>query len=195
MTVPAGAVNAGGANGVFGGGPEPESIMDADLAYLFESGGDYYVAFSLNVGYLAFRQLPEPIDLAFVPELLVVNFDGSDDAAWVKTDRSLASGAEVYAFYFLDEDCQVEDAGTAGVPRYEFLDWGGLQHTQGFTCFGDGVRETFAGASSTPGVWDVTSTFYGWTAPALPGFVLGPQDAIEVPEGDPRATAAGVVDC
>jgi len=195
MAIPTGAVGAGGANGVFGGGPEPESVMDADFAHLFESGGNYFVAFSLNVGYVAFQQLPEPIDPAFVPELLVVNFDGNDDAAWVKIDRSLAAGAEVYAFYFLDESCAVEDAGTAGVPRYEFLDWGGLEHTQGFTCVGDGVFETFAGVSSTPGRWDVTSSFFQWTAPALPGFLAGVEDGLDVPDGDPSIAAAGVVDC
>lgn len=169
--------------------------MDSDLAFLFESGGDYYVAFSLNVGYIAFEQLPEPIDPAFVPELLVVNFDGSDDAAWVKIDRSLAAGADVYAFYFLDENCGVEDAGTDEAPRYEFLDWAGAQHTQGFTCVGAGVFETFAGASSTPGLWEITSTFYEWTAPSLPGFLFGFEDGMEVPEGDPEIAAAGTVNC
>jgi len=169
--------------------------MQADAAFLFHSGGAYYVGFSLNVGYTAFRQLPAPSDPGFVAEILVVNFDGDDDAAWVKIDHSLASGADVYAFYFLDEQCQVEDAGTNEAPRHEFLDWAGAQHTQAFSCDGTGVYETLAGVSSIAGMWDITNTYYLWTAPALPGFSFAFQDGIEVPDGDPEIGAAGTVNC
>jgi len=192
--IPADAVSLGGGNGVFGGGVEPESIQDSDLALLYESGGTHHLAFSLNVGYVATAQLPGASDPSFEPELVVVDFPGGHDAGLVMIDRSLASGAEVYAFYFLDEDCEVADAGTVEVPRYEFLDWAGAQHSQGFTCVDDGVFETMANAGEG-GLWEITDTFFAWTAPAQPGFVFGFQDGMEVPEGDPAIAQAGAVDC
>jgi hypothetical protein len=169
--------------------------MDTDVAFLFESGGTTYVAISLNSGFLGYTELPAPSDPGFTPELLVVNFDGGYDAAWVKIDRSLAAGAEVYAFYFLNEDCQVEDAGTVEVPRYEFLDWFGAAHSQGFRCTATGVIETLAGATETAGQWRVTTAVYEWTAPAAPGFVETSRTEAIHPEGSAEVSGAGIVDC
>lgn len=191
MTLPDGVELVGGP-GNFDGAPEPDSIMDADGGFVFASGGSWYVGFSLNDGYVVFEPLPSPLDPAFEPDAVVWNFSG-DDGLLVHIDRSGMSGAEVYAFYFLDADCQVEDAGTIDVERFELLDWFGASHTQGFQCTADGVFATSAGQAGT--MWDVRDVFYEWTAPAAPGFVLGFEDGMEVPAGDPAIAAAGDVNC
>ena len=193
MVLPAGVELSGG-QGNFDGPPEPESIMDADGAFVFESGGTWYVGFSLHDGYVVFEPLPAASPPGFVPEASVWDFGSSDDGLLVKIDQSTASGAEVYAFYFLDADCGVEDAGTVEVDRYEFLDWFGASHTQGFRCTADGVFETSAGQTSGT-MWDVRDVFYEWTAPAGPGFTFGFEDGMEVPDGDPAIAAAGAVNC
>lgn len=192
MALPPGVELSGG-NGNFDGPPEPDSIMDSDGGFVFSSEGTWYVGFSLNDGYVVVEPLPEPLDAEFVPEAVVWDFDG-DDGLLIKIDRSSAAGAEVYAFYFLDEECGVEDAGTADTERYEFLDWFGADHSQAFTCAADGVFETLA-ARTTGNMWEVRDMFFEWTAPAWPGFIFGFEDGMEVPEGDPAIAAAGMVDC
>ena len=111
-----------------------------------------------------------------MPEAVVWDFDG-DDGLLIKIDRSSAAGAEVYAFYFLDEECGVEDAGTADTERYEFLDWFGADHSQAFTCAADGVFETLAAHhGGTCGRFGTGSS--EWTAPAWPGFIFGFEDGM-----------------
>jgi hypothetical protein len=193
MVFPAGVELQGG-NGNFDGPPEPESVMDSDGGFVFVSGGTWYVGFSLNDGYVVFEPLPAPLDPGFVPEATVWDFGAHDDGLLVKIDRSLASGAEVYAFYYLDADCAVEDAGTAGTERYEFLDWFGAAHTQAFSCTADGVFETSAGQGSGS-MWDVRDVYFEWTAPDGPGFIFQFEDGMEVPAGDPAIAEAGTVHC
>jgi hypothetical protein len=192
MTLPVGVELAGGP-GNFDGPPEPASIMDADSAFVFQSAGAWYLAFSLDIGYLVFEPLPASSIPGFEPVLLVWDFEG-DDGALVKVDQSTMSGAEVYVWYYLDAGCQVEDAGTIDADPKEFLDWFGASHTQAFACATDGVFETSA-AKTAGTMWDVRDVFYHWTAPAGPGFEFGFEDGVEVPEGDPLIAAAGLVDC
>jgi len=192
MVLPAGIELSGGP-GNFDGPPEPESIMDADSGFVFESGGAWYVGFSLDDGYVVYAPLPTTPMRGFEPAATVWDFDG-DDGLLVHIDRSAMSGAEVYAFYYLDADCGVDDAGTIEVERLEFLDWFGASHTQAFTCTADGVFETSAGQGSGS-MWDVRDVFYEWTAPADPGFVFGFEDGFEVADGDAAITAAGEINC
>lgn len=192
MTLPAGVEVVGGP-GNFDGLPEPESIMDADSAYVFQSDGAWYVGFSLDIGYRVFQPLPPASMPGFTPEIVVWDFAG-DDGALVKVDASLMSGAEVYVWYFLDEDCVIEDAGTTDQDPLQFLDWFGASHTEAFACASDGVFHTSAGEGSG-GMWDVRDVFYRWTAPSGPGFEFGFEDGTEVPTGDPLIAEAGTVRC
>jgi hypothetical protein len=191
MTLPPG-VELIGAPGNFDGLPEPESIMDADSAFLFESAGQWYLGFSLHSGYLTFEPIVVSGPPGFAPEISVWNFDG-DDGALVKVERSML-GPEAFIWYFLDQGCAIADAGIAGEDPLQWLDWAGANHTQAFACTADGVFKTEA-AESSGGMWEVTDTFYEWTAPQGPGFLLGFSDAIEVPASDPAVTAAGGIDC
>jgi len=192
MALP-GGVSLMGANGNFDGPPEPTRIMEADFGFVFEDGGVWYVGFSLYSGYVVYEPMPEFSMEGFVPEVWVWNFDG-DDGLLVYSDFSLMSGAMVYTMYFLDEDCQVEDAGAAGEDPLELLDWSGAAHTQAFTCINNGVFVTSAGETA-PNNWDVRTRFYEWTAPGGPGFTFVFEDGMEVPADDPEVRNAGIVDC
>jgi hypothetical protein len=192
MSLPAGVEIVGG-NGVFDGSPEPESVMDTDLGFVFEGASGWQVGFSLHSGYVVFAPLPEPGMDGFVPSVRVWNFEG-DDGLVVHADRSLMSGADVYLVYFLGEECEVELAGTIDDGPLELLDWFGANHTQAFTCVENGIYVTMASETSS-GSWDVRSRFFEWIAPVAPGFEFGFEDGMEVPPGDPSVDAAGIVDC
>jgi hypothetical protein len=191
MTLPPG-VELSGQPGNFDGPPEPTSIMDADSAFVFESAGQWYLGFSLEIGYLVYEPITVDGPPGFAPEVRVWNFAG-DDGAWVKVERSML-GPEVYVWYYLDETCGVEDAGVAGEDPLQWLDWAGANHTQAFACTADGVFKTEA-AESSGGLWELTDTYYEWTAPQGPGFLFGFADAVEVPASDPGVEAAGGIDC
>jgi hypothetical protein len=193
---PADAADVTQGPGNFDGEPEPESIMEADQAIVFSSGGSWWVALMLWPDGVVMTELPEPVGEGggFVPALhSVQSFGDADDGALVHIDRSGASGADVYAFYFLGQDCAVEDAGTVETDRLEFLHGFGAAHREGLTCAGDGVYETSAGAGDG-GLWDVRSRFYEWD-PEGEGFLFVFEDGMEVPEDDPEALAAGDLDC
>lgn len=191
MVIPA-AAEATGDNGNFDGPPEPTSIMQADAGFIFEDGGTWFTGFSLNSGYLVYTPLPEPDFAGLEPTIIIASFDG-DDGLLVQTDFSPMAGASVYTFFFLDEGCQVNAAGTASEDPLDFIDWGGAAHTQGFTCFDTGVLVTEAGKFGES--WEIRTTTYGWTAPAGPGFTLLSEEVVTVADGDPAITAAGIVDC
>lgn len=191
MELPAG-VELSGQPGNFDGPPEPTSIMDADSAFVFESAGQWYFGISLGIGYVVYEPITVEGPPGFAPEVQVWNFTG-DDGAWVKVERSML-GPEAYIWYYLDEACGIEDAGVAGEDPLQWLDWAGANHTQAFACTEDGVFKTEA-AESTGGLWELTDTFYEWTAPQGPGFLFGFADAVEVPASDPGVTAAGGIAC
>jgi hypothetical protein len=193
MALPPGVALVGG-NGNFDGLPEPASVMDSDLGFVFEDATGWYVGFSLDSGYVVYQPLPAPLVADFEPTAAVWDFDG-DDGLLVNTDFSMMSGAAVYRFYFLDHNCAVRAAGTVDSDPYEFLDWFGANHTQAFSCADTGVFETTAAETANPGNWDVRDRFFEWTAPAVPGFEFQFEDGMEVPVGDPAIAAAGMVDC
>ena len=194
MTLPAVGATLTGIPGSFDGDPQPESIMEADAAILFPHDGSWWFGFSLYIDYVVFIELPEPLIDGFEPSIVTVrDFGDHDDAALVHLDRSPLSGHDVYRFFFLDEDCQVEDAGTAGENPLEFLVGFGASHREGFSCTGDGVWETTA-ADQGGGLWERLDTFYEWD-PTGPGFVEGFTDGFEAPATDPDIQAAGDLDC
>ena len=96
--------------------------MESDGAILFEQGGSHWFGFSLYIPYVVFIELPEPLIPDFEPSIVAVrDFGDLDDGVLVHIDRSPASGHEVYRWFYLDEDCQVEDAGTADAVPLPFL--------------------------------------------------------------------------
>ena len=180
--------------GSFDGDPQPQSIMETDGAILFPHEGSWRFGFSLHIPYAVFIELPEPSFDAFEPEIhSVQDFGNHDDGALVKIDRSLLSGHDIYRFYFLNDDCQVEDAGTATENPLEFIVGFGASHREGFKCTNDGVWETTAGASEG-GMWQRLDTFYEWD-PTGPGFVEAFTDGFEAPASDPDILSAGALDC
>jgi hypothetical protein len=194
MTIPASAADLIRWPGSFDGDPQPERIQDSDGAILFEDAGSYWFGFSLHIDYVVFIELPEPLSPTFEPTIVAVrDFGDADDGVLVHIDRSLASGADVYRFYFLDGACQVEDAGIAGEDPLDFIVGFGAAHREGFSCTNDGVWETTAGDQGG-GVWERLDTFYEWD-PTGTGFVVGPTDGFEAPAGDPDIQSAGDLDC
>jgi len=180
--------------GSFDGDPQPESIMESDGAILFLYEGSWWFGFSLHIPYAVFIELPAASFEGFEPEIhSVEDFGDLDDGALVKIDRSTLSGHDVYAFYFLDEDCQVEDAGTATEDRLEFLVGFGAEHREGLSCVEDGVWETTAGDQGV-GLWERLDTFYEWD-PAGTGFIESFTDGFEAPASDPDIQATGDLDC
>jgi hypothetical protein len=143
---------------------------------------------------VVFIELPEPSIAGLEPEIhSVQGFGDHDDGALVKIDQSPLSGHEVYRFYFLDGDCQVEDAGTTAEDPLEFIVGFGAAHREGFSCTGDGVWETTAGDQGG-GLWERLDTFYEWD-PTGPGFIESFTDGFEAPATDPDIQAAGDLDC
>lgn len=180
--------------GSFDGDPQPESIMESDGAILFPHEGSWWFGFSLHIPYAVFIELPEPSFETFEPEIhSVESFGDHDDGALVKVDRSPLSGHDVYRFYFLDDACQVEDAGTAAEDPLEFIVGFGASHREGFSCTDDGVWETTAGESGG-GLWQRLDTFYEWD-PAGMGFIESFTDGFEAPASDPDIQNAGDLDC
>lgn len=194
MTVPDTGANLIRIPGSFDGDPQPESIMASDGAILFPHDGSWWFGFSLHIPYVVFIELPEASFDAFEPEIhSVENFGDHDDGALVKVDRSTLSGHDVYRFYYLDADCQVEDAGTAAEDPLEFIVGFGASHREGFSCTDDGVWETTAGESGG-GLWQRLDTFYEWD-PTGTGFIESFTDGFEAPASDPDIGSAGDLDC
>lgn len=194
MTVPDTGGNMVRIPGSFDGDPQPESIMESDGAILFPHEGSWWFGFSLHIPYAVFIELPEPSIDAFEPEIhSVEGFGDHDDGALVKVDQSPLSGHEVYRFYFLSADCQVEDAGTVAEDPLEFIVGFGANHREGFSCTEDGVWETTAGESGG-GLWQRLDTFYEWD-PTATGFNESFTDGFEAPAGDPDIQSAGDLDC
>ena len=193
MTLPDVGATLIRAPGSFDGDPQPESIMESDGAILFPHDGSWWFGFSLHIDYVVFIELPEPLIDGFEPSILAVrDFGNHDDGVAVHIDRSPLSGHDVYRFYFLDSDCQVEDAGTAAEDPLDFLVGFGAAHREGFSCTDEGVWETTAG--QTGSLWQRLDTFYEWN-PTGPGFIEGFTDGFEAPASDPDIQAAGDLDC
>lgn len=193
-TLPVDAVVLTALPGSFDGAPEPMSIMEADQGMVYRSGDAWWVAIGLYPTGILTAPLPEPSDPAFTPTVLsVVDFGALPDGLVVRVDRSLASGAQVYRFYFLADDCTVRWAVTAEESALEFLEWFGPAHRQGFTCVADGVHLTSAGESSG-GLWDVRDRYYHWD-PGGTGFDFILEDGTELAPDDPDTVNAGQVNC
>ncbi|WKZ83271.1 MAG: hypothetical protein QY307_03265 [Acidimicrobiia bacterium] len=188
-----GALVAGGP-GNFDGDPQPLSIMEADGAILYLSGGQYRLGFALFPNDMISTPLAAPSAPAFPPEFVgVIDFGPANDGVLIRTEKSLLSGHDVYAFYYLTTSCTVEVAHLPGDPPLEFLHGFGAAHREGLTCAADGVYETSAGATGGT-LWDVRSRFYQWD-PAGTGFQFGFEDGFEAAPDSADALAAGAFNC
>ncbi len=196
-TVPGGATYLSQMPGSFDGDPQPESIMHADSAFIVQSGSDYLFGFHLYIEYETYIKLPAPTNPGFIPEIVAVRDFGSlDDGVLVHLDQPLLYNGGVYAFFYLDADCHVVEAGTPATNPLEFLVGGGAAHEEGIECTATGVVGKQAGATgaieSDP--WQVTETTYDWD-PAGTGFTEDGVIGYMVPYNDPGMKVSLVENC